>query len=201
MFKRIIFFACLCVAAFDTAHAQKHIRIDEKSEQRSVCGLFVGRQPGLVINASRISESSLHNRIDNERYNACPYWVTLKYQAQTMRLDFSSPSTLQDIRNFDASSTIMDSGFFTYDGTTWQGDSNVFDNDKSQISTHESPDSMLVIGNMLRKLDSKKFDYCINILVIGNERSAGGGVCAANKSTLAPLLKLFKNESVLSFEK
>ena len=96
-----IFFQVGCATAGD-----KPIRIDFQSKQRTICGFTFAAVKDLAIVAKPISENSLKNRIDNERFDACPYWVDLTYQGLTMRLDFSRDIALDHIKNLAENSSV-----------------------------------------------------------------------------------------------
>src|SRR5438128_2008308 len=91
-----VFFAGYSCAQ-DVTPAQ--ITLDFQSKHRTICGFTFSAVKDLVVVAKRISEETLRTRVDNERYNACPYNVELTYKRIPIRLDFSYDVTLERIRN------------------------------------------------------------------------------------------------------
>jgi hypothetical protein len=201
MFK--LFAWILCVLITTKAVAQEDYRIDEKSQKRSVCGLSFAKVPGLVINVVKISESALKNRIDNERYNACPYWVTLNYQGLKLKIDFANDYLLNEVRNFEGGNEAeLNFGVFKYDKDGWHDRSGVYENVKEPIVVKDSEHSIFVVGNGVRKgAIPGSLENCIGVLVVGNDVYAGGGICKTKCSVLAPLQSILSGEPLMFFKK
>lgn len=201
MFK--IFICLFCALTAANAVAQDNYRIDDKSKKRSVCGLVVAKKPGLVVDVKKILNVPRFSRESNLRYNACPYLVTLKYHDIKMQFDFSDDPTLDQVRDFaNGQGVTLRFGILNYDEKGWNVAEGYYEGKNPEIIIKESKNSTFVMSEFDRKDEHLNLvKNCINILVVGNDAYAGGGICKATASALAPLKTIFSGEPVLFFRK
>jgi hypothetical protein len=168
-----------------------------------VCGLTVAKKPGLTVDIKKITDVPRFSRESNLHYNACPYYVTLKYQKLRIQFDFSNDQTLDDINNFATYSlNSLSFGVLNYDEKGWRVAKGYYYGENPEITINKSQNSIFVISEFNRKDEhSNSLKNCIDILIVGNERWAIGGICTEDKSKLAQIKPLLSGEPLLFFEK
>lgn len=198
MFRAIVF--CGFFLFFQMAGAtasSREVKIDFQSKQRSLCGFTFSPVKDLVIVAKPISENSLKNRIDNERFDACPYWVDLKYKGLTMRLDFSREVTLDRINNL-AENHSVSLAFFAYDTDGWRAESEDLKIKKDEIIVHEKDTGLAVSGVLKRQpKDASAHDFCFGLVVVSADKYLIGMECKPKRNQVESLGAVFRNESVI----
>ena len=166
-----------------------------------ICGFrFVAPQP-LVVLKSSIRPSTLRTRVDNERYEACPYDVTMLYGQLKIRLDFSRDIVLEQITNFDEDTPVR-IAYFRYYREGWHSADKDIELESKDISTLRTPGVLTVSGILTRKNpDTEKVDYCFSVVSVAADKYVTGAVCAVKKGDLDPLGRLFRKELIVSAEK
>lgn len=81
------------------------------SGQQSICGFKFAPVGNLVVVRRLMRKENLRNRVDNERHDACPYNIELKYKGISVRLDFSRDVTLQRLRDVDNDESVITAFF------------------------------------------------------------------------------------------
>lgn len=202
MFKKLERNCLILVLSLSTAAiADNPIRIDAESAQRNVCDLHVARMRGLVGEVSAILSESLRSRVDNERYNACPYRVTLEYQGVNLNIDFSNAFALQDILNYDGAIGIS-TGYFVFNEKGWHAENGGLVNGAEDIVIDERKGGLTIMGSFARRgIKSTMTEYCVGIAAIGKIGFATTGICSTDKTAVAPLTALLHGTSVFWFEK
>jgi hypothetical protein len=197
----VVLSVLLAFRLIGTAAAPAQIKIDLQSERRAICGFAFSAVKDMVVVAKPIPEGSLRTRIDNERYDACPYTVILKYKGVPIPLDFSRDVTLERVRNSGEEGPAR-TAYFTYDESGWGAAGDDIDIARADMTTHEKAGSVGVSGILKRKIqNSRQEDFCFAVVVIGADKYLAGAVCRPKKSTLEPFAALFSKEPIISFEK
>jgi len=177
------------------------IRIDSRASQREVCGFKFASVENLVVVGKPIRKEDLRNRVDNERYDACPYNVEIQYKGTSLRVDFSRDVTLQSLRDIGNGESFT-TAFFRYSVDGWTAAGSDIIIAPTEITTHEKADSLAVSGLVRRKIENtKKEDFCFSLAVIGEEKYLTGAVCRSTNAELEPLKILFSKQSVIWQEK
>jgi hypothetical protein len=187
-------------AGYFCAHAATpaKITLDFQSKQRKICGFTFNAVKDLVVVAMPISEESRRTRVDNERYDACPYNVELTYRRILIRFDFSNDVTLGRIRN-SADDGFVRTAFFRQDENGWEAAGEDVKIEKSGIAVHQNQRSLALSAILRRTIqNSKKQDFCFNVDIIGEKKYLTGAVCRPAKSELEAIDKLFREKLVIS---
>jgi len=188
----LLFLQTGCAAA-----GSRPIKIDFQSQQRTLCGFTFLAVKDLVIEAKPILENALKNRSGNERFDACPYWVNLKYKAVSMRVDFSRDVTLNQIKNLAENDSVK-TGLFAYEDGGWKVDAMNLDIGKGKIAVHEKAASVAVSGVVTRQIiNTSEHDYCFGLVVISADKYMIGTVCKPTINQLESFEKLFGREPVI----
>ena len=197
-------FACKVFVAI-SAICFQHAWADDGAAQGAVtakplteiCGLVISNRFGTSVSTEPILESSLKNRVDSERFNACPYWATLKAGKLKTRIDFSSKPTQEDLA--ENSGTDIYVGGFVFEGGEWVMHDDFSKPDKSvKITVYKNDMTTFVLANRYRKESN---DTCIDFVAIGPSRSAMGGGCSKSESELAPLTNFLNIRNSIFFKK
>jgi hypothetical protein len=201
MTRALVLMIILSILAFamttSRATAFSETRIDFAARQRTICDFTFAPVDNMVVIGKPIREKDLKNRVDNERYDACPYTVEIYYKSISVRVDFSRDITLQTLKELGQDDSVS-TAFFRYnsDGWTAAGDDIVIP--PSEITTHEKANSLTVSGVVRRKNQkTKKDDFCFGLMVIGEENYLTGAVCRRTDAELEPLKALFSKQSVI----
>lgn len=97
MMLRILFLA-FSVASCSACAQQKGGRsADDGARTVEVCGVVFPKSPTIILMVAPLPESFANSRVNQERYDACPYTVVIKLAASSMNLDFSDQVTLRDV--------------------------------------------------------------------------------------------------------
>lgn len=177
----------------EPSNAQSKIRIDEKSNLREICGFSFPKNSQLVVTANRILESSLKNRIDNDRYNACPFYIYLKYHNQTAKIDFNNQMMLQDIK--ESSGYPLYFGTFVYENKNWHSLTPSYEKN-SKIAFNESIKGILVTNTFFKE---KNKDFCVDALWINEEKWMITSLCNKSKERVIAFREIFKEVYSLNF--
>jgi hypothetical protein len=201
MFKLKSCMAAICMLLiFATVNASEYVRVDAESSARGICGLTIAKVRGLVLEARAIPPDSAQSRVDNDRFDACPYQVLLHYAGKTMSLDFSREFALGDVRKYDGSVEIK-AGYLSFDDEEWSIASDMLASEDARMLVHDSESSLFVAGSFRRKLLIEgKTDFCVAIAVIGRKRYAVSSLCGADKEALSFLDTVLVDEKFLQFE-
>lgn len=169
----------------------KSVVIDERSTLRNVCQLEFAPVKGLVVEAKLPPAGISGARVNNERYEACPYDIEVKFGGTKMRIDFGIRFDLNAVKNYSPAIPV-DAGFFVYDGQAWRTQSDAVADVSEPISVTETEHALLVRG-LLRRRDpgSHVEDYCYALAVVYESGFAVGGVCATTRESLRPWAQLF----------
>lgn len=187
-----LFFQIGCATA-----GNKPVRIDFQSKQRTLCGFTFAAVKNLVIVAKPIAENSLKNRIDNERFDACPYWVDLTYKGLTMRLDFSRDVTFDHIKNI-AENRSVSVALFAYDADGWRAESADLEIAKDAIVVQETGAGLAVSGILRRQIKgANAHEFCFGLVVIGAENYMIGMTCKPQRNQVASLGAVFRDKTVI----
>jgi hypothetical protein len=190
----VVFFA-----GYSCAHGATpgQITLDFQSKQRAICGFSFNAVKDLVVTAKPISEDSLRTRVDNERYNSCPYNVELTYKHILVRLDFSADVTLERIRN-SADDGFVRTGFFRKNENGWEAAGEDIKIEEAGIAVQEEKRS-LALSAIFRRTNqnTKKQDFCFDVDVIGEKKYLTGAVCRPLKSELELIDQLFRKRQVV----
>jgi hypothetical protein len=171
------------------------------SKPLTVCGFKFAAVNGLAVTATPISKKSLRTRIDNERYDACPYNVEITYGEVRLRLDVSRDVTLERVRDSDEESSVR-TAFFRHGEGGWEAIGDDVSIEKDDMATHESKHSMSLSGVLRRRSrDASKQDFCFSLDVIGEEKYLSGAVCRSRKQELEPMKVLFSKSPVILSER
>lgn len=174
------------------------ITLDDLSKQRTICGFTFASVKGLSVVAKSIPESSLRTRVDNERYDACPYKVQLTYQGLGIPLDFGRDVNLERVRNA-AGGDFVRMAFFRQSENGWVAAGEDIEVEQGGIAVHEGKSSLALSAIFRRKPQTANAqDFCFSIDVIGGEKYLSGAVCRPMMSELEALDRLFRKESVIS---
>lgn len=177
------------------------IRIDSRASQREICGFKFASVENLAVVGKPIRKENLRNRVDNERYDACPYNVEIYYKGTLLRVDFSRDLTLQSLRHIGNDESVT-TAFFRYSVDGWTAAGSDIIIAPTEITRHERADSLAVSGLVRRKIENtKKEDFCFSLAVIGEEKYLTGAVCRPTNAELEPLRRLFSKQSVVWYEK
>jgi hypothetical protein len=166
---------------------------------REVCGFRFAKINGIKITRHQISTDSLRNRIDNERYNACPYKIRVSYLGLVLDLGFGQDVALDAISRWDEYLG-LNTGVFEYGRDGWVAP---FDNPtipQSDINVKKSRDGVVVSGIFSRKGSPPiKSDYCFGLSAVGKDGFLTAMECRPTRRELQPINDLFKNAVVISF--
>jgi hypothetical protein len=175
------------------------VKLDYLSRQRTICDFSFAAVKDLVVVAKPISVDSLRTRVDNERYNACPYNVELRYKGISMRLDFGTDITLERVRN-SAEDGFVRTAFFLQNENGWGAVGDDTEIEPDGIAVHENKD-VLALSAVLRRKNkgAEKQDFCFSVDVIAEKKYVSGAVCRPEKSELQPIDKLFREKPVILF--
>jgi hypothetical protein len=198
--KIIAVIALLMCCHIHATTLPKRIQINDRSEIRDVCKLEFPAVKGLTVEANLAPPSAYNSRINNERYEACPYDVKIRYAGQIMRMDFGNDFDLKSIRNYRPSMRV-NSGFFVYDGQGWAGQNDTLQDAVNKIRVTEGDNSIIVTGLLHRRNENSKFeDYCYAITVVHEEGYATAGICSEKKEKLMRWQELFGHESGVRYK-
>lgn len=166
-------------------------------KQPSVCGFSFAAGNELTVTATPISPAALRNRVDNERYDACPYNVFIKINQIAIRLDFGQDINLGRLKSVDEYGPVR-TAYFRYDENGWEGAGEDIKIEKDEISKFETPDGVTVSGILMREnQQARKRDYCFSVLVIGKEKYATGGVCRIERAQLEKIRDMFSRKPTI----
>jgi len=202
MFKKIAFIlTCFSILHNEHAVASTAGDLNTKKNFREICGFRFASIAGMKMVTKRISPDSLHNKIDNERYNACPYKVTVTYLRVSFDLDFGNDVTLDAIKKWEGYPNV-NAGVFEYGDSGWIAPSDNLTIRKSDIAVRNQRNGIVVSGIFSRKLNPEfKSDFCFGISAIGMDGYLADLECRPTKQALQPINDLFKKAAVISFQK
>ena len=200
MFKKYIVISALlqiCIVENSIASTKNDVR--GKKHSREICGFRFANIAGMKMTTRPISTDSLRNRIDNERFNACPYKVIVRYMGISFDLDFGSDVTLDSVRKREGYRKV-NTGVFEYGEDGWVTPSDNRTIRKSDITVRNFRNGVVVSGIFLRKNNSELTpDYCFGISAIGRSGYLTDLECQPTKQALQPINDLFKRSVVISF--
>lgn len=184
------------------AHDAKKMSGAQRAE---FCGIVFPEINGLAIDATLLPDSFATSRVNQERYNACPYAISMKLQGVAMNLDFSGNVTLADINNAHVSGTLH-LGPWQYDGNEWKLDPDVFSipTGLTSVFVRSIDGGVLLSAEASRRsiYNPEKFsDSCFHLALVGATGWAGGMTCSSSSSALAPFRKLVAAPFVLRIPK
>ena len=194
----LAYFVFFLVSMTNSAYAQNHIAIRPFSTQRTVCGLVFPENDKLSIDAFKINEGSLRNRIDNERYDACPYNVIVKVGKVKLRLDFKRTPTFEDVQSQSAESLPLYFGAVQYANAVWSmvGDEINSEHPAPYVETSEIHGGLFVSVKFMRKsartnIDPSIKETCHSVTLIGKTVWAGGFFCGKKETDLSQFSEIF----------
>jgi hypothetical protein len=202
MFKKMkmviaIFF--FFVAGTSTASSVTNVSV--KKEFREICGFRFARIAGMKMITRKISTDSLRNRIDNERFNACPYKVNIHYLGFSFDLGFGGDVTLDLIENREGYRRLY-AGVFEYGDNGWVAPSDNLTIGKNDITVRSLRNGVVVSGIFSRKNNpGLSPDYCFGLSAVGKDGFLTAMECRPTKRELQPIDDLFKKSVVISFPK
>jgi hypothetical protein len=200
------FLAVLAVCAVSISSSSANelpgFQIDSKSARRTVCNVTFEKIPGLVVVARKIKKSTLTSRVDNERYEACPYKVLIQYAGRKADLGFIGTVTLDSVTHYSPVIPVH-TGFFLYDGKTWHSIlDDVSDNRHSSIKVQNFKDSMVVSGPTSgRDLGTGIQYFCYGFALINRRGVATTGECSERSEDITPWQQLFDGQTVVKSAK
>ena len=197
MFKKLCSAVCVTVVSLCACAATPETT-EAKRAETVLCNVAFANVKGVEIVATKIPESSLRTRVDNERFAACPYKVELKYKNQSLKVDFGSTFTSEDVRNYDPAFPI-NTGYFILDEAGWRGESEVAAT-KNAIEVSESNNAYFVSGSYARAIaGGKTSDHCFSMALITKDGFATTGLCSPSRATIEPLVQLASKGPVLRY--
>lgn len=189
--------ANLIISPFATNSALSDVNPTSERES-SVCGFMFAPTKGLKVTVMPISPRALKNRVDNERYEACPYKVTVKYDKVVMQIDFSQEINLESLREADQDGPVR-AGYFQYDKNGWRSADENIKIKKDEISTVETPGSVTVSGTLTwENQHAGQRGYCFSVVAISREKYATGAVCREKADQLNNIRNTFRKKPIIS---
>jgi hypothetical protein len=202
MSNKIVFMLALILMGLnhDTGAVTKKGKQEEKFF-REICGYRFSDVGAVKMKVRRISPDSLRNRIDNERYNACPYKIVVSYLGIPVNLYFGQSVTLDAIERWDEYPGV-NTGVFEYSRDGWVAP---FDNptiSQSDINVKNRRNGVVVSG-IFSRIGSLhiKSDYCFGLSAVNKDGFLTAMECRPTRRELLPINDLFKNSTVISFPK
>lgn len=197
MFKKLFGVVFVTLISF-CAYAVKPEAKEVERAGTVLCNIEFAKVEDMEIVAKKIPQSALRSRIDNERFAACPYKVELRYKNQSLKVDFGSTFTSEDVRNYDPAFPI-NTGYFIFDESGWRGESEVAAQ-KNEIAVSEVNNAYLVSGSYTRAIASgEKRDYCFSLALITKDGFVTTGLCSPSRATIEPLVHLVRKGPVLRY--
>lgn len=177
--------------------ASSEVNPGSKNNQPDICGFKFAAISDLKVVVTPISPASLRNRVDNERYSACPYIVNVNYGQVAIRVDFGRDINFERLKNADQYGPVR-TAFFRYDENGWgsAGEDITIRND--EISIFETLSGVTVSGVLTREnQQTRKKDYCLSVLAIGREKYANGAVCKTERTQLDKIMDVFSKKPAI----
>jgi len=189
--------AILLLSLFKIDSASSEINPILEKKRSGVCDFKFAAIEGLEVAKKPISPRVLRNRVDNERYDACPYKVTIEYNQIVMQIDFSRDVNLKGLKEADQYGPVR-AGYFQYDENGWGSADENITIEKNEISAVETLDGVTVSGILTRKNEQTgKEDYCFSVVAIGKEKYATGAVCREKREQLKNISDTFSRVPLL----
>lgn len=189
---RALLVLCLSIV-LNSACAGHATRRQPTIRPTHLCGIAFPQTGEIHVKATPYTDAFLTSRVNQERYDACPYDVTLSVNGTDMRIDFSRSATLADIESAITSHSEIHFGSWHFDGQTWLLDSSVFFPLDTPAKMKSIEGGVMVTAIATRRLVNNPdapSDYCFNLLLIGDTGWTDGMTCAPNESGLLSVMKL-----------
>jgi hypothetical protein len=166
-----------------------------------ICGFRFSKIADMKMTTHRISIDSLRNRIDNDRFNACPYKFNIHYLGFSFDPGFGGDVTLDLIENREEYRRLY-AGVFEYGENGWVAPSDNLIIGKKDITVRSFRNGVVVSGIFSRKNNpGLSPDYCFGLSAVGKDGFLTAMECRPTKRELQPINDLFKNAVVISFPK
>lgn len=197
---RIVFLILLVfLHANGNATSAKTSKYDSKRSYYEICDFRFERVGNLVLTSRAMSQELLRSRVENERYNACPFKVNVKYFGISFDIGFGQSVTLDTVEHWDEQIGV-DTGIFQYEQEGWEGVGNGIEIEKSDIFVRNVKAGIVVSGIFRRENGvGNKLDYCFGVSAIGKDRYLTGLVCRPTRQALKQINDLFRKNTVISF--
>jgi hypothetical protein len=198
MLKNIIGLLITFISASAAAKPQERIEIDSKSLNRVVCNVRFANVEGLKIVATRVPELRWKTRVDIERYSACPYDVTMKYQGFSLRIDFSTSINREMIKNYEPGMEV-NTGLFRLDSEGWIANGELISSPNNKINVEETDQEVLITGisNPVKEKGQPAY-VCFSMALIGKQGFLTGGLCSNKHDAALTFGKLFGKKQLIS---
>jgi hypothetical protein len=152
--------------------------LTEKRE--NICGVIVKQDSEIKFEKKIIDKFELKNRVDNERFNACPYKVTMTYKDTAIKIDFNKNKTLQNLNKADSSGEQLDFGAWRYELGSWTLEPDVFGSEtKTSVSAVNEVDNGLILVDSATRISGKDPQKCIVLSFIWQQAWAAGIACGS----------------------
>jgi hypothetical protein len=192
-----VFVAFLFVDFAEADASPAHSKIELQTKQRTICGFTFAAMKDMIVVVNPIPKDSLQTRVDNERFDVCPYNVELTYKRISIRLDFSRDVTLDRVRHPDDEG-VARTAFFRRGENGWEAAGDDITIERANIAIHESERSLALSGLFGRRIqNTQKSDFCFSLDVIGEDKYLTGAVCRSTKGELESVERLFSKEIVI----
>lgn len=183
----------ILIAPLNSACAERATLSSPTTRTVHLCGVKFPQTGEIQVKSMPYPETFLTSRVNQERYDACPYEVTIRSHGVPMRLDFSRSTTLADIDSAISSGTELQVGSWYFDGEAWRLDNNVFF-PLAVPATMKSIDGGVMITATARRRSIENFnkssDFCFNLLLVSAGGLVGGMTCAPTEAGLASVQAL-----------
>lgn len=186
---------CLCIILVALAvQANPPSPTEQGAPAYRICGIVFPQATTLLVTAARLPSSFAKNRVNQERYEACPYRVTIRFNGIAIPVDFSHSTNLEDVLAVEREGGELHFGAWNLESGRWRLNSEVFDDSQYVVEPTRRgiKGGLLLYSVAIRRPANQPADlpdYCFHLTWIGRSRWSAGMACNLTQGQITELVR------------